>query len=83
MPPISMTIEEFAQLLAQHGEDSEPSVPPSAESLLLSRAAAIAVTNSDVSSILGVLRTADDLGLSITLEPRCQFFLMRSMNLTN
>ena len=83
MPPISMTIEEFAQLLAQHGEDSEPSTPLSAESLLLSRAAAIAVTNSDVSSILSVLRTADDLGLSITLEPRCQFFLMRSMNLTN
>ena len=83
MPPISLTIEEFAQFLAQHGEDSEPSVPPSAESLLLSRAAAIAVTNSDVSSILSVLRTADDLGLSITLEPRCQTFLMRSMNLTN
>ena len=83
MPPISVTIEEFAQLLAQHGEDSEPSTPPSAESLLLSRAAAIAVTDSDVSSILNVLHTADDLGLSITLEPRCQFFLMRSMNLTN
>ena len=83
MPPISLTIEEFAQLLAQHGEDSEPSVPPSAESLLLSRAAAIAVTNSDVSSILGVLRTADDLGLSITLEPRCQTLLLKSMNSTN
>ena len=83
MPPISMTIEEFAQLLSQHGEDSEPSTPPSAESLLLSRAAAVAVTNSDVSAILNVLSTADDLGLSITLEPRCQFFLMRSMNLTN
>ena len=83
MPPISMTIEEFAQLLAQHSEDSEPSTPPSAESLLLSRAAAIAVTDSDVSSILNVLHTADDLGLSITLEPRCKTSLQAYMNSTN
>ena len=83
MPPIFMTIEEFAQLLAQHGEDSEPSTPPSAKSLLLSRAATLAVAENNPHAILNLLRTADDLGLSITLEPRCQSFLMRSMNLTN
>ena len=83
MPPISMTIEEFAQLLSQHNEDSEHSTPPSAESLLLSRATTLAVAENNYSAILGVLRTADDLGLSITLEPRCQSFLMRSMNSTN
>ena len=83
MPPISMTIEEFAQLLAQHGEDSEPSTPPSAESLLLSRATALAVVESNPNAILSVLRTADELGLSIQLEPRCRNFLMRSMNLTD
>ena len=83
MPPISITIEEFAQLLSQHNEDSEPSTPPSAESLLLSRATTLAVAENNPLVILSVLRTADELGLSITLEPRCRSFLMKSMNSIN
>ena len=79
--------EEFAELLQILGHDEQPSSPPqpelSAESLLLSRAAAIAVAERNVNLILSTLKVADDLGLSITLEPQCKTSLQAYMNSTN
>ena len=87
MPPISISIEDYAELLQQQGHDEQPYSPPqpelSAESLLLSRAASIAVADSNVSLILSTLKVADDLGLSITLEPQCKTSLQAYMNSTN
>lgn len=87
MPPISISIEDYAELLQQLGNDEQPSSPPqpelSAESLLLSRAASIAVADRNVSLILSTLKVADDLGLSITLEPQCKTSLQAYMNSTN
>ena len=87
MHPSRLTAEEFAELLQILGHDEQPSSPPqpelSAESLLLSRAAAIAVAERNVNLILSTLKVADDLGLSITLEPRCKTSLQAYMNSTN
>ena len=82
-----LTAEEFAELLQILGYDEQPSSPPqpelSAESLLLTRAAAIAVAERNVNLILSTLKVADDLGLSITLEPQCKTSLQAYMNSTN
>ena len=82
-----LTAEEFAELLQILVHDEQPSSPPqpelSAESLLLSRAAAIAVAERNVNLILSTLKVADDLGLSITLEPQCKTSLQAYMNSTN
>lgn len=82
-----LTAEEFAELLQILGHDEQPSSPPqpelSAESLLLSRAAAIAVAERNVNLILSTLKVADDLDLSITLEPQCKTSLQAYMNSTN
>ena len=82
-----LTAEEFAELLQILGHDEQPSSPPqpelSAESLLLSHAAAIAVAERNVNLILSTLKVADDLGLSITLEPQCKTSLQAYMNSTN
>ena len=87
MHPFRITAEEFAELLQILGHDELPSSPPqpelSAESLLLSRAASIAVADRNVSLILSTLKVADDLGLSITLEPQCKTSLQAYMNSTN
>lgn len=87
MPPIHISIEDYAELLQQLGNDEQPSSSPqpelSAESLLLSRAASIAVADRNVSLILSTLKVADDLGLSITLEPQCKTSLQAYMNSTN
>ena len=82
-----LTAEEFAELLQILGHDEQPSSPPqpelSAESLLLSRAAAIAVAERNVNLILSTLKVADDLDLPITLEPQCKTSLQAYMNSTN
>ena len=87
MHPIRISIEDYAELLQQLGNDEQPSSSPqpelSAESLLLSRAASIAVADRNVSLILSTLKVADDLGLSITLEPQCKTSLQAYMNSTN
>ena len=87
MPPIRISAEDFVELLKQWSDDEQPSSPPqpelSNESLLLSRAASIAVADRNVSLILSTLKVADDLGLSITLEPQCKTSLLAYMNSTN
>lgn len=87
MHPSRLTAEEFAELLQILGHDEQPSSPPqpelSAELLLLSRAAAIAVAERNVNLILSTLKVADDLGLSIILEPQCKTSLQAYMNSTN
>ena len=87
MHPSRLTAEEFAKLLQILVHDEQPSSPPqpelSAESLLLSRAAAIAVVQRNANLILSTLKVADDLGLSITLEPQCKTSLQAYMNSTN
>ena len=87
MHPSRLTAEEFAELLQILGHDEQPSSPPqpelSDESLLLSCAAAIAVAERNVNLILSTLKVADDLGLSITLEPQCKTLLQAYMNSTN
>ena len=87
MHPFRLTTEEFAELLQTLVHDEQPSSPTqpelSAESLLLSRAAAIAVAERNVNLILSTLKIADDLGLSITLEPQCKTSLQAYMNSTN
>lgn len=87
MHPSRLTAEEFAELLQILVHDEQPSSPPqpelSAESLLLSRAAAIAVVQRNANLILSTLKVADDLGLSITLEPQCKTSLQAYMNSTN
>ena len=87
MHPSRLTAEEFAELLQILVHDEQPSSPPqpelSAESLLLSRAAAIAVAEHNVDLILSTLRVADDLDLPITLEPQCKTSLQTYMNSTN
>lgn len=87
MQSIRISVEKFAELFQQGSHDEQPSSPPqpelSAESLLLSRAATIAVADCNVSLILSTLKVADDLGLSITLEPQCTTLLQAYMNSTN
>ena len=87
MHTFRLTAEEFAELLQTLGRDEQPYSPPqpelSAESLLLARAAAIAVAERNVDLILSTLKIAGDLALSITLEPQCKTSLQAFMNSTN
>lgn len=83
MPPIRISVEEFAELVKQWAHDEEPSEPQSPEAALLSRATTLAVQLNDPSLILGVLRTADELDLSIILEPECRTLLLKSTTSTN
>ena len=83
MPPIRITVEEFAEFLKQMSDDEEPSTPITPSVALLSRATTLAVQLNDPGLILGVLRTAHELELPITLEPECQTLLLKSMNSTN
>ena len=83
MHPFRITAEEFAELLQQWRHDEEPSIPTTASEALLSRATTLAVQLNNPGLILGVLRTAHELELPITLEPECQTLLLKSMNSTN
>ena len=83
MPPIRITVEEFAQFIKQWSDDEEPSTPITPSVALLSRAISIAVTDKNTSSILNCLHTAKQLNLPIILEPACQTLLLKSMNSTN
>ena len=83
MPPIRISVEEFAELLRQCSNNEEPSTLLTPEAALLSRATTLAVQLNNPGLILGVLRTAHELELPITLEPECQTLLLKSMNSTN
>ena len=83
MPPIRITVEEFAELLKQWSDDEEPSTLTTPETALLSRAISIAVANENVSGILDCLQVSKQLSIPITLEPECQTLLLKSMNSTN
>ena len=83
MPPIRITVEEFAELFKQWTDDEEPSTPTTPETTLLSRAISIAVANENVSGILNCLQTSQQLSIPITLEPECQTLLLKYMNSTN
>ena len=83
MPPIRITVEEFAEFIKQWSDDEELTTPITPSVVLLSRAISIAVADEDTSSILNCLHTAKQLDLPITLEPTCQTLLLKSMNSTN
>ena len=83
MPPIRISVEEFAELLKQWSDDEELTTPITPSVALLSRAISIAVTDEDTSGILNCLHTAVKLDIPITLEPACQTLLLKSMNSTN
>lgn len=83
MPPIRLTVEEFAELLKQCSGDEEPSTPITPEVALLSRATSIAVADEDVSGILDCLQVSKQLSIPITLEPQCKTSLQAYMNSTN
>ena len=83
MPPIRLTVEEFAELLKQWSDDEEPSTPTTPETALLSHAISIAVANENVSGILNCLQTSQQLSIPIILEPACQTLLLKYTNSTN
>ena len=83
MPPIRITVEEFAEFLKQMSDDEELSTPITRSAALLSRAISIAVADEDTSGILNCLHTAKQLSIPITLEPACQTLLLKFMNSTN
>ena len=83
MPPIRITVEDFAELLKQWSDDEKPSIVITPEAALLSRAISIAVADEDVSGILDCLQVSKQLSIPITLEPACQTLLLKSMNSTN
>ena len=83
MPPIRLTVEEFAEFLRQLPDDEEPSTPITPETALLSRAISIAVADEDVSGILDCLQVSKQLSIPITLEPACQTLLLKYMNSIN
>jgi hypothetical protein len=83
MPPIRITVEDFAELLQQWSDNEEPSIPTTSEAALLSRAISIAVAGEDVSGILNCLQVSKQLSIPITLEPKCQTLLLKFMNSTN
>ena len=83
MPPIRITVEDFAELLKQWSDDEEPSIPTTPEAALLSRAISIAVADEDISGILNCLQVSKQLSIPITLEPECQTLLLKFMNSTN
>ena len=83
MPPIRITVEEFAEFIKQWSDNEEPSIPTTPEAALLSRAISIAVANEDVSDMLNCLQTSKQLSIPITLEPECQTLLLKFMNSTN
>ena len=83
MPPIHITVKDFAELLQQWSDNKDPSIPTTPEAALLSRAISIAVADEDVSDILNCLQVSKQLSIPITLEPECQTLLLKFMNSTN
>lgn len=83
MPPIRLTVEEFAELLKQCSSDEEPSIQTTPEAVILSRAISIAVANEYVPDILNCLQVSKQLSIPITLEPECQTLLLKFTNSTN
>ena len=83
MPPIRITVEEFAQFIKQLSDDEELTTPITPSVALLSRAISIAVADEDTLGILNCLQVSKQLSIPITLEPECQTLLLKSMNSTN
>lgn len=83
MPPIRITVEEFAEFLKQLSDDEEPSTPITPEVALLSRAISTAVADEDTLRHTKLPTSLKTAVYSITLEPTCQTLLLKFMNSTN